>query len=462
MYRFRSSDALLGKHNELINQEIYFPSIDELNDPMEGFKYLFFDGDSIVWKNLLSHYIICFDHLFILAYIVNDNTEFSENDIPIWKTIEDLETNEYRLIINEILNRFFSEKVVSDLLEYFESRNTKIHQNEVIGQLTKLHLLVLYHFLNVYSEKGYIIKGQIKEPDREKLSKYFSTWNKNQLHQITDSHAVDTLFEVQKTIIDEIKLSFAIEHLANPVQQRKWFLVNAFPEAYLNKIQELVYPQVYVSCFMSECLDPAIWGYYGSGHTGVALKFKTTIDNNKDNLFLHESSGHLNPITPGQKKFAFYKINYGNSFQEIDFFTSLGRLPMGKLMKYWYQDSNGKTSKCYEALTNEEKWRNHYWDKFYNIYCRKLDSWNKENEYRLIMADTLKNRLDKGQRKFRYNFYDLEAIVFGKKTKLKDKIEIISIIKQKCEAIHRTDFKFYQADILPNSGKMVMPELEVL
>jgi len=34
LYRLRSS--VLGEHQELENQEIYFPSLESLNDPMEG------------------------------------------------------------------------------------------------------------------------------------------------------------------------------------------------------------------------------------------------------------------------------------------------------------------------------------------------------------------------------------------------------------------------------------------
>ena len=37
-YRFRSIDALLGRHAELEAQEIYFASPAQLNAPMEGFK----------------------------------------------------------------------------------------------------------------------------------------------------------------------------------------------------------------------------------------------------------------------------------------------------------------------------------------------------------------------------------------------------------------------------------------
>jgi hypothetical protein len=59
LYRFRSTDAVLDAYEELVKQEIYFSSPEELNDPMEGYKDVFWAGDRIVWRNLLRHYLLC-------------------------------------------------------------------------------------------------------------------------------------------------------------------------------------------------------------------------------------------------------------------------------------------------------------------------------------------------------------------------------------------------------------------
>ena len=40
-------------------QEIYFASTKQLNDPVEGYKDLFWKGDAIAWKNFLRHYVLC-------------------------------------------------------------------------------------------------------------------------------------------------------------------------------------------------------------------------------------------------------------------------------------------------------------------------------------------------------------------------------------------------------------------
>jgi hypothetical protein len=48
LYRFRKTDKLLGEFQELENQEIYFASPEQLNDPLEGFKDLYWKGDDIL------------------------------------------------------------------------------------------------------------------------------------------------------------------------------------------------------------------------------------------------------------------------------------------------------------------------------------------------------------------------------------------------------------------------------
>lgn len=51
MYRFRSVESLIGKYQELEKQQIYFASVDELNDPLEGTRQYFWKGDRIIWMN---------------------------------------------------------------------------------------------------------------------------------------------------------------------------------------------------------------------------------------------------------------------------------------------------------------------------------------------------------------------------------------------------------------------------
>ena len=60
LYRLRPLKYLLGEeYRELERQSIYFASLEELNDPMEGFRDIVWQGDQIVWTNLFRHYLYC-------------------------------------------------------------------------------------------------------------------------------------------------------------------------------------------------------------------------------------------------------------------------------------------------------------------------------------------------------------------------------------------------------------------
>jgi hypothetical protein len=58
LYKFRPTKSLF-EFKELEEQEFYFATLKELNDPMEGYKNIFLEGDEIVWRNFLRHYLLC-------------------------------------------------------------------------------------------------------------------------------------------------------------------------------------------------------------------------------------------------------------------------------------------------------------------------------------------------------------------------------------------------------------------
>lgn len=68
-YRYRSVDTFLGERQELEQQQIYFASPEQLNEPIEGFKDLYWFGDEIVWRNLLKHYLLSLHRVYIVTKI---------------------------------------------------------------------------------------------------------------------------------------------------------------------------------------------------------------------------------------------------------------------------------------------------------------------------------------------------------------------------------------------------------
>ena len=87
LYRFRST--VLGKHQELEKQEIYFSSLEGLNDPMEGLTEVVFQGDVIVWENLFRHFIGCLAWAVCDHLVRREETEMKVSDLLVvdpWHT----------------------------------------------------------------------------------------------------------------------------------------------------------------------------------------------------------------------------------------------------------------------------------------------------------------------------------------------------------------------------------------
>lgn len=109
-----------------------------------------------------------------------------------------------------------------------------------------------------------------------------------------------------------------------------------------------------------------------------------------------------------------------------------------------------------------EQWRQKYWDDFYTGISIKLVDWAYEKEHRLLLSSTIFDFKEPHTRKLKYNFCDLEGIIFGIKTPEKEKKIIMNIIEEKCRLDNRQDFKFYQAYYSRVSGKVKAAEMDLL
>ena len=65
-------------------------------------------------------------------------------------------------------------------------------------------------------------------------------------------------------------------------------------------------------------------------------------------------------------------------------------------------------------------------------------------------------------RKVKYDFNDLEGIIFGIKTSNQDKEKIIDIIREKCLENGRKNFDFYNAEYSHESGKIECVKIDII
>jgi hypothetical protein len=456
MYRFRKIENLLGEREELVKQEIYFSDIASLNDPMEGFREYFWSGDLVVWKNLLRHYLLCLEHVCLLAYLKEEL--FTPEDIPVFLEEEELPTEQYKQMFREICGRFFEIEGVNDYLEFLDSSPRKISREELYHHLRSMHLLAFDIITEIYRERYEL------QPERSisysahssRLKQSVEAWRKigndeENLRKIRDFPSRSTELELVKG------------HESIPIAKRNWSaIITDFPNDYLNEVVKLVYPEGYVACFMDDCTNAAVWAHYGDGHKGVCLKFKTTEKNGCLAIDLGRitDQNRSRPVYDCQT-FSFRKINYSNQFPSIDFFRSMGRLPMPQLLRQWYADQDGNCSQC-ASWTNDGAigdWRKEHWDNYDRGFFIKLKDWEYEREQRLLLSSALDTYKMPETRKLTYKFEDLEAIIFGMRMRVEDKVKIKEIIDSKCKENNRNNFDFYQADYSSSLGKMVINKI---
>jgi Protein of unknown function (DUF2971) len=271
--------------------------------------------------------------------------------------------------------------------------------------------------------------------------------------QPPEQEAAEVIFAASELMVAQMELIQDSNNPPPPEAQALIFATRDFPVRYVQALDELIHPPCFAACFVANPADASMWGTYGDSHTGVCLKFKTAADGEgQPALNLNGVTGWRGgtgmapePIRSFHLR-SFYKVNYSESYPEIDFFNSLGRLPIPLLNAVWYTDIGGERSTCHSvASLDTDTWRQKYWEAFQSGAICKTSEWAHEQEYRLLLWSSLNDFKDKPSRKLQYKFFDLSGIIFGAKTATDDKLKIMKIVEEKCRAEKRTDFEFCQA-----------------
>ncbi|ABE60252.1 DUF2971 domain-containing protein [Chromohalobacter israelensis] len=452
-YRFRSTNNLLDGYSELEKQTIYFARPEQLNDPMEGYRDIYWRGDLIAWKNLFAHYVFCLERISSLLLISGEDNKIDADHIPVFGSTDDLPTDSYKNLFRKIKARFLENKYVSALILAISKRSTPIRREELAFYYDCMHIPALKLIFDVYIEENLSQEGnRIDDKAFAGISGVVSNDFVGLLEKsITDGEAdqviVNELFKAKSHIKQQSNLIHKHNGTISSSKPNKNLLMIDFPSLYLNRLEEITFPKWYTSCFMSECKNSSVWGHYGNNHTGMCLIFDSENINDRSYIKLNGITGwgSSGPIY-GDKAMEFHPIDYKKGFGEIDFFTSIGSLPIPVLNTMWYMDEAGNTSVCANKMNvDEDAWRSNYWSNFIRGLTVKSKDWEYENEYRLILHSSITDLSEKDRRTLTYDFSSLKGIIFGINTKEEDKLKTIKIIEDKCNKHSRSDFKFYQA-----------------
>lgn len=460
-YRFRSVDALLGDRAELEAQEIYFASPAELNDPMEGFKDLYWQGDQIVWRNLIRHYALCLFNTVMTVVFLGADFDKTRHCQFANHTEADLPSDEARKIYTDICNKLFAHEVVEELIAMLAGISAKVRRAELGFYLRALNPLVY-----TLAKAALAIPPVDNNGDAAGLA--IATSQLQSLGDMIRQRAhhpdlAEPIFDVGAISTMQITLIYDFNNALTPIQQAWSFLAREFDDFYIRSLESLVHPDWYAACFLDDVSNTSMWASYADGHKGMCLKFSADVAPSGDaTLNLHQAvsiGGSKGDIRTnyGYRPLPFEPVRYGDDYPEINFFETLGTV-QGDRLSFWYAGPDGQRSAASaQILGNQDEWRTGYWKDYHAGRVIKTKDWAHENEHRLVLGSSITQR-----RALKYRLKDLAGICFGIKTTTEDKLRVMRIIERKCLAERRTDFEFYQARFSHRTKKIEMVLLRLL
>lgn len=454
-YRFRNAERLLGRpacgdtparSGELDDLTIYFASPQELNDPLEGHRETYFQGDLIVWRNLIRHYT-----LLLYASVVDVYAEGGDGLIKYPNLRPENYSGVSREVLEAAIAEVLSNREITLYLIALAGAQRRVSKKELVSHLHTLHSAIITLVMNELSH-------YFDLPDAARYNSVLQTFL-NYIGQ-RSSEIRDEGGSPNIARYIEIGTKFKQQSLRANVGRDEslssgllTIFIN-FPEHFAEQIDYLVFPHWYVACFMKNCVNSSIWGSYGDNHKGICLIYKPDRERGGNALTFHGLPFEFVKIKNEHKpkdqwwinmplSLPLMEVKYNSEFASVNFFTSLHNEEPEWVHSYWYSGEDGSLSACgaWMANVNEEVYFRHR-ELFLQTLTTKIAHWENETECRVVIEGL---PWAPGERQVKYSLHQLEGLIFGISTPDDVKIKVIKKIAEHCKAQRRSDFKFYQA-----------------
>lgn len=456
LFRLRKTESLLETHEELEKQEIFFASPDELNDPLEGFLNIFWQGDRIAWRNFFKYYIY---NLSVMTYCAASNEELKLSREHIDFNVD------LRCVPNPVLRKFYADcgnefvnsALVMELVDYLSKSNKKLFRDELTYVLNSLHVMALKIVFSqaskIFVDPVFGAIGNSQAMDAQIPGRAFlDAVASDQLATTANLHKVNA-YELSILALSKVALA---ERNGNIL-----YLVAGIQFDYIVRLIELVYNDIYICCFMMNFPKAPMWGYYADGHKGCCLIFSTEQTTYWDDYIKKPTDRVMQVKRLSGKNWISMKVSpvkYSNDYPEVCFFSSVGHVAKGIYQDSWLSESGSRSYHYDRRYIDHDAWRDNYYTEAHRLFFQKASTWGDENEARAIIMN-FPEQSSPRDRKLMYHFDNLQGIVFGAKTPASDKYKIMEIIHRKCREHNRDQFKFYQAFFSHIAGEMDMIEL---
>ncbi len=450
IYRYRSIDKLF-QYDELEKLSIYFAKPSELNDQMEDYMNIVWQGDEIAFRGLFKHYLYTLTHLYYMASLTRREEKIDIEHMPIYISTKILEAPEMETVFKDIYFEFFNSEKIANIPILMAKSKKKFTADEILLIFKTIHMFA-YLVINTQIKKHIWGEDLLAEKGYNEIYNAIKHW---QSYDFTInaliSNSYDTEFVLRLITFQELQREKIKNILNEKHANENTYNINIlsfeYPELYIKQIKNLLYNNYYVACFSATYRNEPMWSHYANNENGICFQYKTT-DNNFINLnSVSGVSADNNGVHIHRKYYnhKLEKVTYSNDYPEINFFTSLGCLPHPIITEFMLCNyDKTKFSSCCEAYNNMDEWRKKYHEKATEYICTKAKNWEYEEEYRIFMRDMLYSTYeDKNNRIATYNIEDLNAVIFGRKVSDEDKRKVIEIIQHHLNKANIKDFKYY-------------------
>lgn len=312
LYRFRSVESIL-EFDELGNQEIYFSTLETLNDPTEGLHEIFWKGAEIVWINLFKYFALHFIEETQNHLSVTDRENIIDNFLGSIETISVI-----KKLRNIIIKKHHLELILSTVSFVLEE-----HINNIAHHLSTSNL----------RNGRIIIDAFVKHINTNGLYKYIVNYDTEQIY--SDS------------------ATFPPRSKRHPVE--------TFIENLIFKYSK----QFYVACFSKNFSNLSMWGNYADNHKGICLIFQNSKIPFAKRTLYYNKINYSNKVN----RYNFFKLIVMQSYRTFKTWTTF----KGKNSKYHISQYNEfkkrhsllRQELIASLLTKEADWQ---FEKEYRLY----------------------------------------------------------------------------------------------
>ena len=285
-FRFRSMKYLLKKeYRELEKQTIYFASPEELNDPMEGFRDIVWDGDKIVWTNFFKNYVCCL-HLSYYRLRTEGNS-IQLDSLPIWVHWDKLPTPQKDLF-DDIWHRFLNVPNIREIIKALANTKRKIRYQELGYYLRAIHPILLVEVVKSYVAHQLVSPSERSQSSPALLKLILSSIKQDEQVKSEKERNTISLGRERRDENERVIQQYNTRTVSMGIsEQNNQLVVFDYPKVYLKELERLLWPNWYTACFMKSYHNSSVWGNYGDNHEGACLIFEAAGTNKSNRLELN-------------------------------------------------------------------------------------------------------------------------------------------------------------------------------